>query len=295
MHFSEEPMSEELKNVLRLSAMLHKNSNRVVDPEKPLPENKIHACFINLWYLLGKENKLTPQIEKYIEAALHLKGDSFIDFSKIYLSNRKGHDCIAVFYLPNWYKDLGKAEDPANLLRKLGSDQLLRLAKKSNPLSHYAINLGNQSGISSLAEEHPEIDAYLKQNSFIPADVVWTWLYHLKLVGTIYPIVEDQTSEDHRRRLCELLTIDGVIYKAVESDIQSCHMEFYQSPTSPGRAEELLLGMGPDNHTDLNAYKKDLAKRKAEFLRKNSSILTRYNLRAEVIEKYNSAFNWRGY
>lgn len=288
-------MPESLKQTLRFAAMVQRAVNQVVDPEKPLPTNKLQAYYAKLWYLLGKEKQPNPQIEKYIEAAWHLSGDCFNNFSKIYLSNRKGYDCIVVFYLPNWYKEKGKPEDPTNLLKSLSSDLLLTLADRSNPLSHYAINLGDQSKISRLAVEHPEIYAFQKQNSFIPEDVIWTWLYYLKIVGTMFPLVEKLDSEDHRRRLCELLTIDGVIYKAVESDIQSCHMTHYKLPTSPGRAEELLLGMGPDNHTDLKAYKKDLAKRKTEFLRKYRSVLSRYNLRAEVIEVYNSAFNWRGY
>jgi hypothetical protein len=72
-------------------------------------------------------------------------------------------------------------------------------------------------------------------------------------------------------------------------------MTHYKRPTSPGRAEELLLDMGPDNHTDLKAYTKDLAKRKANFLVKYRSILAKYNKRAEVISHYNNAFQWRGY
>ena len=293
MHFSEEPMPNKLKENLLSWGLIYKNANRVVDPEKPLPNNKLHAYFAKLIYLLGKAEEYNPHIAKFLEAIWHLDSDSFADFTNIYTANKKGIDCLALFRIPDWYKQRDAPNDPINPLKKLNSPLFLELAKKSCFLSDFAVDLSKMPSISE--DNWPAIREFQESCPFVPIEVINTWIKYIILVGTIYPIVENDYAEHHRRDLCQLVSIDDVIFKAVQSDIDHCRMTHYKSPTSPGRAEELLLGMPPDNHTDLKAYIKDLAKKKDAFLVKYCSILAKHNKRAEVISFYNNAFQWCGY
>lgn len=293
MHFNPEPMSKKFEESLHYLGMIYSDANKVVDPDKPLPENKIQAYYAKIIYLLGAwASSFDPNISRYFDAIWHLDDKAFENFQTIYQANQRKMDCLVFFKIPDYYRD-DKTQDVAvTLLKKLNSPLLLELSKRSSLYNDFCIDLGTTSSFSK--SDHLAVIELQKLIPYLPLEVICAWLQYLILVGTVYPLVEKDYSEANRRYLCEIATIDEVVLKAVDADVSSCHHAHYQCPTSPGFAEELLLDMGPQNNTDLRKYKKTLANSRRVFLHKYKTIIDKYNLKKRVMSVYKSSKYWDG-